>query len=168
MLSMYIARLYVVILGVLPALISPVKNDLFIHANKMTSRIATPAHCDLLWSDTGSLTVRCQSTYRNKDCVQLLCCARTPHDSTEQHVTISAFSIYISDSLCMSVTLPVMCFGHSLACCLDAWALNAVIWFPSWVLLMKKTSICIMGYVYFNETPTDVWRLHLLFSWNKC
>lgn len=59
-----------VILGALPAVISPVKNDVFILANKRISRVATPAHYD--WSNVWSLTIRCHSPWRKEDGVQFM------------------------------------------------------------------------------------------------
>lgn len=97
MVDMHIPCLCVVILGALPALISPVKNDLFILANKTISRIATPAHnYDPVWSNFWSLTIHFHLIWQRQKVRPTLQSTRTSYDSTEQCVTLGEDSAEVT------------------------------------------------------------------------
>lgn len=73
--------LFCVILGALPMVISPVKNDVFMLANKRISRVATPGHYD--WSNVWSLTISCHSPWQGEDCVQFLQSTPTTYERSK-------------------------------------------------------------------------------------
>lgn len=62
-----------VIMGALPTLISPVKNDLFILANKRISRVATPVLYDAAWANVWSLTIHCHSSWHREKLAPTFC-----------------------------------------------------------------------------------------------
>lgn len=73
--------LFCVILGALPVVISPAKNDVFMLANKRIWRAASPGHYD--WSNVWSLTIRCHSPWQWEDCIQFMQSTPATHDRSK-------------------------------------------------------------------------------------
>lgn len=141
-----------VVLGALPALISPLKNDVFRFSNKRIFGVATPVQQIAIWSKVGSLEILCLSDWQREEFCLLPTSQRTRtwdiYDSTEQSRVSRCGKIMCRNSFLrrpfpsqhhpqfkFSVCSPdVGLFNGSLA-----WTLNEGLHLPSQVLIIKKS-----------------------------
>lgn len=93
------AFLICVILGALPVVISAVKNDVFILANKRISRVATPTHYG--WSSVWSPTIRWHLPWQGEDCVQF---TQSTAATFERSKCVTFFSLTWQFSISPKVT----------------------------------------------------------------